>query len=80
VVHWLVPREVRSIFTGREELVRTIKSAVLPDREGDPSTQKRFVITGMGGQGKSEICLKVAHELRDRCVSTVAHIVSVWSV
>jgi nucleoside-triphosphatase THEP1 len=27
--------------------------------------QKRLVITGMGGQGKSEICIKVANLMRD---------------
>jgi nucleoside-triphosphatase THEP1 len=30
--------------------------------------QRRFVITGMGGQGKSEICLKVADLVRERYV------------
>lgn len=27
--------------------------------------QKRFVITGLGGQGKSEVCLQIAHILKD---------------
>ncbi|EGD99965.1 hypothetical protein TESG_07293 [Trichophyton tonsurans CBS 112818] len=31
----------------------------------DSQLQRRFVITGMGGIGKSEICLKVADEMRD---------------
>jgi nucleoside-triphosphatase THEP1 len=31
--------------------------------------QKRFVLTGMGGQGKSEICLRVVNEVRESYVT-----------
>lgn len=40
-----------------------------PARELE-SKQRRFVIVGMGGIGKSEICLKVAENIRERFVST----------
>jgi hypothetical protein len=64
-VHWMVPRTVNSLFTGRAELVDRIQDAFR--QGGTPMTteQKRLVITGMGGQGKSEICIKVANLMRD---------------
>jgi len=34
----------------------------------DADKQRRFVITGLGGQGKSEICLKVANLMREKSV------------
>jgi hypothetical protein len=65
--HWMVPRPVNSLFTGRSRLVNQIQSAFGND---DPGTtkQKRLVITGIGGMGKSEICLKVADLMRKEYV------------
>ncbi|EFR01288.1 hypothetical protein MGYG_04293 [Nannizzia gypsea CBS 118893] len=61
--HWCVPRAVNTHFTGRVEIIKRVKSAItLQERS---QKQRRFVITGMGGLGKSEICLKVADELRE---------------
>ena len=65
-VHWCIPRSVNTLFTGRSEILRRIKSAITT---GDVNTQRRFVITGMGGQGKSEICLKIADQVREACVN-----------
>ncbi|RYP45994.1 hypothetical protein DL768_007744 [Monosporascus sp. mg162] len=62
-VHWLVPRSVNPMFTGRRDVVERIKKAIAPSTYHD---QKRFVLTGLGGQGKSEVCLKVADELREK--------------
>ncbi|OTB19701.1 hypothetical protein K445DRAFT_52537 [Daldinia sp. EC12] len=61
--HWTVPRSASPIFTGRRDIIQKIKSALTSSR---PNTQKRFVITGIGGMGKSEVCLRVADELRER--------------
>ncbi|KAI1397445.1 TPR-like protein [Hypoxylon fuscum] len=61
-VHWLVSRPVNPIFTGRRKVIEKIKSAVI---SFTPGAQKRFILTGMGGQGKSEVCLKVSNELRE---------------
>jgi phage/plasmid-associated DNA primase len=66
--HWIVPRPKNDLFTGRGELLLRIRKAVLYDRTSSPDTQKRFVITGLGGQGKSEICLQVANQMRAECV------------
>jgi Mrp family chromosome partitioning ATPase len=61
--HWMVPQPVNSLFTGRSKLIARIQSAIRTD---DPSMtkQKRLVITGMGGMGKSEVCLRIANEMR----------------
>ncbi|KAF2875101.1 acyl transferase/acyl hydrolase/lysophospholipase [Massariosphaeria phaeospora] len=63
-VHWMIPRPVNSLFTGRSELIERIHNAL---RNNDPGTtkQKRLVITGIGGIGKSEVCLQVADLMRD---------------
>ena len=62
----MVPRTVNELFTGRAELLLRIQKALYDDHPSDLSKQKRFVITGLGGQGKSEICLKVADLMRDK--------------
>ena len=67
-VHYFVPRAVNSLFTGRTGLLHHIKQC-LTSRENDQVGLHRiFVITGMGGQGKSEICLKLAHDTREEFV------------
>ncbi|KAM0310604.1 hypothetical protein ACHAO8_007970 [Botrytis cinerea] len=64
-VHWMVPRTINSLFTGRDELLRRIQKAIHCDSTSGPDKQKRFVITGLGGQGKSEICLQIANQMRE---------------
>lgn len=62
--HWLVDRPTNPHFTGRREVIdKIIKRITSEDANNE---QRRFVLTGMGGQGKSEICLHVANEVRDR--------------
>ncbi|KAJ4293464.1 hypothetical protein N0V90_008747 [Kalmusia sp. IMI 367209] len=64
-VHWVVPRMVNSLFTGRVELIDSIRSAFRADESQNMSKQKRLVITGIGGQGKSELCLRVATSMQE---------------
>jgi tetratricopeptide (TPR) repeat protein len=64
----MVPRPVNSLFTGRTELVDRIQSALRDDDQGTTKV-KRLVITGIGGMGKSEVCLQVAHVMRKECVA-----------
>ncbi|KAI5918461.1 P-loop containing nucleoside triphosphate hydrolase protein [Camillea tinctor] len=63
-VHWLVHRFINPMFTGRDNIVKEIKNAVTPFTPHFQK-QKRFILTGMGGLGKSKVCLKVADELRE---------------
>ena len=68
-VHWVVARSLNSFFTGRQKILETIEKAILDNlKTGDASQPRGYVVTGMGGQGKSELCLKVVHDLRSRSV------------
>ncbi|TVY32007.1 Protein SERAC1 [Lachnellula subtilissima] len=64
-IHWMVPRAINNLFTGRTELIRKVRESLRNNQAIDSSKQRRFVITGLGGQGKSEICLKVASLMRE---------------
>ena len=63
----MVPRAVNSLFTGRSEVVERMQSALGSNGPG-VTKQTRVVVTGIGGMGKSEVCLKVAELLRKECV------------
>ncbi|OBT93612.2 hypothetical protein VE01_08085 [Pseudogymnoascus verrucosus] len=63
-VHWIVPRPVNDLFTGRIELLDRMKKALSTINTPPTDKRKIFVITGLGGQGKSEICLQVANLMR----------------
>jgi hypothetical protein len=67
--HWLVPRSTNTNFTGQGWLIQKLNRALLPtSADHRQRGQRRFVIFGLGGVGKSEICLKFAEENRDRYV------------
>jgi polynucleotide 5'-kinase involved in rRNA processing len=63
-VHWTVSRPSNMLFTGRAELLRSIENILRQKQNELIRTQCRVVITGMGGQGKSEMCLQIADRLR----------------
>lgn len=68
--HFLVPYTVSSIFTGRDTLARGIKEKILsPNGSSKPPKQKRFVVYGLGGSGKTQFCLKFVHDNRDKYVN-----------
>jgi phage/plasmid-associated DNA primase len=72
----MVPRPINNLFTGRSELLLRIQKAIRYDQASSLDKQKRFVIIGMGGQGKSEICLKVASQMREEYVFATPLILS----
>lgn len=63
--HWAVTRLTNPIFTGRGEILLELEAVIrnASIRYSQPQ-QCRIVISGMGGQGKSEICLQLAHRVR----------------
>ncbi|KAF2803835.1 uncharacterized protein BDZ99DRAFT_546416 [Mytilinidion resinicola] len=63
--HWMVPRALNTLFTGRKDLLGRIQNAFLSDRPSDHHTQRTFVITGLGGLGKSEVTLHAANLMRE---------------
>lgn len=64
--HWLMPRNVNTFFTGRTEILNRLQHELCPSRPHREVKQRRFVLVGMGGSGKSEVCLKFAEENRER--------------
>ncbi|KAL3420952.1 Kinesin light chain 5 [Phlyctema vagabunda] len=65
-VHWVVDRIVNPLFTGRDDILSELRQKLCKqDDDGEAKQQKRFVIYGMGGAGKSEVCLKFANDNRD---------------
>jgi hypothetical protein len=64
-VHWTVTRPTNTLFTGRDDILQDLEDIISDAVKNPPDqTQCRIVIAGMGGQGKSEICLQLAHRLR----------------
>ncbi|KAI9889263.1 MAG: hypothetical protein M1814_005638 [Vezdaea aestivalis] len=59
--YYLIPRDVNTLFTGREELIKRVELALF---SSNGVQQRRYVITGLGGTGKSEVCLKFAAKHR----------------
>ena len=61
-----VPRNASAAFTGREEICGQLQASCLPsgtpDRQGQ---QKRYVIHGLGGSGKTQVCLKFLEDHRE---------------
>lgn len=65
--YFKVKMRVSDIFTGREELARELQSKILPaDEPETPSKQKRYVLYGLGGSGKTQFCLKFANDNKNR--------------
>ncbi|KAK3182171.1 hypothetical protein K4F52_006540 [Lecanicillium sp. MT-2017a] len=62
-----VPQSVSSIFTGRESLLRDLKEVVFR-RTGTrhDQYQRRFIIIGLGGSGKTQFCCKFAQDNREK--------------
>jgi hypothetical protein len=64
-VHWTVTRSTNNLFVGRDAILTTTEKSIRHSLQDVNTTrQQRFVITGMGGQGKSEICLQLADRVR----------------
>ncbi|KAI9677975.1 MAG: hypothetical protein M1822_008083 [Bathelium mastoideum] len=84
-MHFHIPRLLNPLFTGRTEVVQEMQDA-LNTRESLPGGQRRFVLTGLGGQGKSEICIKVANLVRQQSVTsiirdqTLANVLRYWGI
>lgn len=67
-VHWMVPRNTNTLFTGRQNILEKLnRNLGLQSNSSQTSEQqKRFVIVGDGGIGKSEVCLKFANDYRQQ--------------
>jgi Holliday junction resolvasome RuvABC ATP-dependent DNA helicase subunit len=63
----LLPQRPNSsaFFTGREDILERLKDHFAPQDEGD-GCRKSFLLYGMGGIGKTQICLKFVEEMAGR--------------
>ena len=57
-------------FTGRDEYLKTIETSFdFPKTSLDLGEQRRFVLHGTGGMGKTQLALKFLDEHRDKYVN-----------
>lgn len=64
-VHWCVKRSGNPLFVGRQDILDDLENAVragVSNRSTDH--QCHIVIVGIGGQGKSELCLQLTRRVR----------------
>ena len=65
--HFFTPQTVSSIFTGRESELEVLKKClVTPSSAGPLEAQKRFVVFGLAGSGKTQFCCKFAADNKQR--------------
>ena len=65
--HYCVPQNLSAIFTGRDDIIQKIYNGFLSsDSEEKNLEQKRFVLYGLGGSGKTQACIKFAQDHRER--------------
>ena len=62
-----IPQKPNSsaLFTGREDILEKLKHHFAPQDQGN-TQRKSFLLYGMGGIGKTQICLKFVEEMADR--------------
>jgi hypothetical protein len=64
--HFETPQPVSSTYTGREYFLKELKRMIIDESHGFPGgRQRRFVIHGMGGSGKTQLCSKCAEDNRE---------------
>lgn len=66
--HFDIPQSVSSVFTGRDPLLRELRDLIVPPRGITRDQQRRLVVHGLGGSGKTQLCCKFAEDNRDRYV------------
>lgn len=65
--YYNIPYNVSSTFTGRDGICQRLQETCLLSSGALALTgQKRFVLYGLGGSGKTQICLKFAQDNREK--------------
>jgi len=64
--HYCVPYNLSAVFTGRRDVLQKLRDGCLPKPGGMLTEQKRFVLYGLGGSGKTQTCIKFAQDCRER--------------
>lgn len=64
--HFSIPQGVENDYTGRLSILEDVKNALTtPSSPGKTQMQKRIVIYGVGGSGKTQFCCKYAQLYRE---------------
>ena len=62
-----MPPNLSAIFTGRDNIIQQMYKGCLVTNAGKTLVkQKRFVLYGIGGSGKTQACFKFAQDYRER--------------
>lgn len=61
----MVPRSPNRLFTGRDVILQQLSGLVKSEHEKNDH-QTRIAITGLGGLGKSELCLNLIEKVREK--------------
>ena len=70
--HFSVPQGVEKFYTGRSKALTDVKDAfTTPSSPGQSRLQKRIVIFGVGGSGKTQFCCEYAQRYRYRSVDPI---------
>jgi len=65
--HFYLPEVVSSIYTGREAMSQQVEECLFGDKTpASPHQQRRFVIYGIAGSGKTQFCCHFAQTHRQR--------------
>lgn len=65
--HYEIPHNISSVFTGREDIGQQLNESFLASRMQDvPRIQRRFILYGLGGSGKTQVSLKFAQDHREK--------------
>jgi len=61
-------------FTGRTEIIAKLKEHFLTSPNDQAQKRKYFLLYGMGGIGKTQICLKFMEEMSNQQVFLENHV------
>ncbi|CAA9965141.1 NB-ARC and TPR domain protein [Pyrenophora teres f. maculata] len=64
--HFAIPKAVESHYLGRDIELSELEEAFWPKTPVQCHQQKRYVVYGVGGSGKTQFCGKYAQEFRNR--------------
>jgi hypothetical protein len=63
-----VPHSLSPVFTGRDKDLQRLATSLAARKPSEEQDQRRFVLFGLGGSGKTQICLNYLQKHRERYV------------
>lgn len=70
MIHFHIPEQASHTYIGCQDLLGTLRSAFFPGKYSlEHAGRKSFVVFGMGGSGKTELCSKFATDNKHELVS-----------